>query len=125
MSLRGRASAGVEDAGAADVIEDGGDAGWRELADAGSHIFGAVVDRRGTELAQAILLRGSCSSDDVNAGMAGELDQRRAHAARRAKHDDCLAAMDRGSPVEHPPRSHAVDHDGFSRDGIDTVGDRH
>ena len=76
--------------GAADVVEDRRDAVRRELAHAREDVLAAVVDRGRAELAQPLLLLRPGGPDHVDARVAGELDEHRPDAARRAEDDDRL-----------------------------------
>lgn len=95
------------------MIEDGGHAVGRQLADAGGDVLAAIVDRDCAELAETILLTWAGRADDPDARVAGQLDQDRAHATRRAQHHDRLAAAHLRRPVQHPPGGDAVDDDGL------------
>ena len=58
------------------------------------------------------------------AGVARELHEHGADAARRAEHDDRLAGAHARAAVQHAPRRHAVDDDRLRRGGVHAVRDR-
>ena len=106
------------------MVEGGGDAVGRELADAVGQPRVGVVDRLGAQLAQRVVVAGRCGADDAHAGVAGELDERGADAAVGAVDEDRLTRPHAGLAVQHLPGGHAVDHDGLRLRRVDAVGDR-
>ena len=66
----------------------------RERAHARGDVLAAVVDRDRAERAQVLLLGRAGGADHADAGVAGELHEDRADAARGAEHDDRLRRAD-------------------------------
>ena len=114
---------GVDDAAAADVVEDRVHAARGQFADLLGHIAGAVVDRDDAGGAQGVVVAGRGGADDRHPGGQRELGQDRADAAAGAVHQDRLAGLHPRLAVQHLPGGDAVDHDGLGLLGAQALGD--
>ena len=91
------------------MVEDGVHAAGGQFPDAGGQVGVAVVDRLDAQFAQRVVVARAGRADDARAGVPGELDQDRAHAAAGAQHEDGLPGAHLGAAVQHLVGGYPVD----------------